>query len=538
MSETKYLLRKSTGDQPAETEQEVKDWFQKGQCKPADYLFDFSAGKWMRVGDHPALADLFGPKPAKAPEKRIIYYIAPGATPLPQGPFTTKELQGRIQSRELCEASWVFVEGDKEWRQVRAVKALMDLLGPLPADVPAPPASEPPVAPAAAAPVSSAPADDGSDLVIEFGSGTGATKAPEEAAPEAHVEHEEATMALSTLGLSSLQVDHSAPEAAPEPAPASAPSAGGGGGMELADTNEPSLVLDLGDGSAGAPPSAPPSAPPKAPAHAPAAAGGPPKPPPAKPAVPPGLPGAAKAAPPGPPPGMKPAAPPVAPPKPMAPPVAAKPPATPSAPAPAAAAEPEKDTGSFDGITAQISTDPIWLVKQAASETVSGPFRFLDVVKFLNEGRLNKNDKISKAGTNRFVKIQQQYEFNVKFAVETVVENGVERQKILIKRRHPRVAYFTEVQVLTKQGMLAANCVNISAGGILMENAKTDFHLGDILEIKLLPGLINRSVSCKALVIGKIPKMPPAYALKFEDLKQEDKEAIEHYVQETLKRES
>jgi hypothetical protein len=38
-------------------------------------------------------------------------------------------------------------------------------------------------------------------------------------------------------------------------------------------------------------------------------------------------------------------------------------------------------------------------------------------------------------------------------------------------------------------------------------------------------------------VIGKIPKIPPAYALKFEDLKNEDKEAIEYDVQEMLKRE-
>ena len=41
----------------------------------------------------------------------------------------------------------------------------------------------------------------------------------------------------------------------------------------------------------------------------------------------------------------------------------------------------------------------------------------------------------------------------------------------------------------------------------------------------------------KALIIGKIPKIPPGYALKFEDLKKEDKEAIEFFVQESLKRE-
>ncbi len=69
-----------------------------------------------------------------------------------------------------------------------------------------------------------------------------------------------------------------------------------------------------------------------------------------------------------------------------------------------------------------------------------------------------------------------------------------------------------------------------------MEVPKAEFNLGEIIEVKILPGHITKPISCKALIIGKIPKAPPGYALKFEDLKPEDKEAIEFYVQETLKR--
>jgi len=158
-------------------------------------------------------------------------------------------------------------------------------------------------------------------------------------------------------------------------------------------------------------------------------------------------------------------------------------------------------------------------------------------VKYLEEGRLTKNDKISRVGANRFVKIAQQYEFNVKYSVETVVEGGLEKQKIFIRRRHPRVPYITGIQVMSKHGLLPGTCVNISAGGILMEMPKAEFNLGEILELKILPGLIQKTISCKSLVIGRIPKIPPGYALKFEDLKPEDKEIIEHYVTESLKRE-
>lgn len=445
----RYLLRKSTGDLPLEGEDQITDLFRKGQCKAGDALYDFSQQKWLRVGDFPKMAELFGPKPASIPEKKLIYFVQPGSSQQVMGPFSMKEMQQRMKSMEVCETTWVFVEGDKEWRQIKGVKVLLELLTPLPSDVPT---------------VEAAAAASSFDLNANLGEQSDPSIRLD-VAPEESVEREDPTMAFSALGLSALRVDHSKPQEAP-----------------------PAMASGL--------PPAPPirPIPPSAPAVAPPAA------PPAAPMIP----------------------------------KAPEPSLALDSGGPAVERDPE---GSFDGITAEIPTDPIWLLKQATSENVSGPFPFLDVIKFLEEGRINKNDKISKTGSNRFVKISQQYEFNVKFSVEVAMVNGVEKKKILIKRRHPRVPYFTEVQILTKGGYVAGNCVNVSAGGILVEVSKATFNLGDILEIKMLPGIINRSISCKSLVIGKIPKIPPGFALKFEDLKPEDKEAIEFFVQESLKRE-
>ena len=455
----KFLLRKSTGDQPIAAEAELREWLQTGQCKPADFLYDLSTQKWGRVGDHPALAPLFADKPGHPPDRRVIYFIAPGGSATaPQGPFSTKEIQQRAQLREICASTWVFVEGDKEWRQVRNVKILNEMLPALPSDAPPPvaaPGTPPPFsisidAPPVRSPSRSADADEPSmpSITLDFGmgdatSGASATdsgmkasrplsSAPSNDSDESHIEREEVTMALDMMGLN-LHSEHISPSPLPPP-------------------------------------------PPKV----------------AKPSI---------------------------------------------APRPSAPPAPPKDANGFDGIEAEIPMDPIWLVKQANSETVSGPFRFLEVIKFLEEGRLTKNDKIARTGNKAFTKIQQQYEFNVKFSVESVIESGQEKQKILIRRRHPRVPYMTGVQIVSKHGLLAGQCMNISAGGILMEVAKAEFNLGEIIEVKILPGLIAKSISCKSLIIGKIPKIPPGYALKFEELKPEDKEAIEYYVQETLKRE-
>jgi hypothetical protein len=463
MSDKKsYLVRTTVGDQAYETEQEMLNSYAGGKCRPSDFVFDFQVNQWFRMGDHPSANKYLGPKPTSFPEKKLVYLVVPGSAPKIAGPFSGKEVQQKAAAREISENCWVFVEGDKEWRQIKAVKLLFEMLPKLPTEVPQPVAEASPeidLGSAADAPPPFSPEKTTGSIGIELDDAPPALNSG--AGDE--IEREDATLAFSPLGLSSLKVDHSKADAsAPTKAPPKGPPAN----------------------PAAAKPSAPPKAPPSAPQSAP---------PKAPPLITPMLAGVT--------PGRDP------------------------------------DQGSFDGLTAEIPTDPIWLVKQANSEAVSGPFRFLEIIKFLEEGKLNKGDKISKTGTNRYVKIQQQYEFNVKFSVETVIEHGVEKQKIYIKRRHPRVPYFTGVQVFTKEGILAGDCVNISAGGILMENTKADFNLGDIIEIKLLPGLIKRQISVKSLVIGKIPKIPTAFALKFEDLKTEDKEAIEVYVQEMLKRE-
>jgi len=454
----KYLLKKHSGEVALESDEELLDLFRRGQCKVGDPLYIFEKSIWVRCGDLPSMQNLCGSRPAAVPEKKLVYFVQAGAVPQNMGPFSTKEMQQRLNSGDLCENSWVFVEGDKEWRQLSAIRVLHQMLPKLPeaapAALPAPTSLKPPSTSSSQAQTDG---EENSNPSIRLDlDAVGDLPA----SPLDTVEREDPTMAISTLGLSA--VDHSAPTSEQPPPPPSKPL------PKIPAAPIPSIEgLERGI---------------------------------------PNIPSA--------------------------------PPVLDSTQLDGASAKVDSSVDSaFDGITAEIPFEAIWMIKSGANEALSGPFAFLDVIKFLGEGKITKNDKISKAGTNRFVKIAQQYEFNVKYSIETVVEKGVERKKILIKRRHPRVPYFTEVQILTKAGFVTGNCVNVSAGGILMEISKTSFNLGDILEIKMLPGFIKNTISCRALVIGKIPKMPPGYALKFEDLKQPDKEAIEFFVQEALKRE-
>jgi hypothetical protein len=61
--------------------------------------------------------------------------------------------------------------------------------------------------------------------------------------------------------------------------------------------------------------------------------------------------------------------------------------------------------------------------------------------------------------------------------------------------------------------------------------------LGEKVQVEILPGAIERKIKVEALVIGKIPKKPPGFALRFLNLPVEDKEAIEFFVMGVLKKE-
>jgi hypothetical protein len=451
----RFVIRKATGDVEFASEQEILDQLNRGQARAGDFLFDRTGAAWSRLGEHPLSEKMFAEKPPQPPERRLVYIRSPGNEGLIVGPFSLKELKAR--ARDYCGLHWVWVDGDKEWRQWKTVKPLADLLVVVPV--------EPPAASADSSLLPAEPSalelkENSNPSIILEGeesssiASTKKTLSSGAIADEPHIEREEATLAISTLGLA-MKEEMTAPNLRRPPPPI----------PTIKTAPEPKVAAPL--------------------------------------------------------------------------PVLELPEAQTKdqSPGPVDSVAAKALEESFDGITAELSNDPVWLVKMGNSDAVAGPFRFLEVVKFLEQGKINKNDKISRSGSNRFVKILQQYEFNVKFSVEQVMEKGVERQKIFIRRRHPRVPYITDLQILSKHGQQVGSCVNISAGGILIEVPKTDFNLGEIIEVKVLPALIPRSVSCRAQIIGKVPKIPPGYALKFEDLKAEDKEAIEHFIQDYLRRE-
>lgn len=446
----KFLVKTPTTERSSDSEQEILEWFLAGTCHPGNFVYLDEQKTWITLAELPTIAAYFSDKPTAVLEKCAVHVMHAGREPRHSGPYSLSQLKERFASGEFCGQSWIFVDGDKEWRQVMNVKILKDLLPALPVSEPAPSVQQPTRQP------------------------TGSVPRPVESGE--YEDRDEVTNAVSVLGLD----------------------------MKVASPPAPALVLDLAP-AAPALELAPPLevAPAPIPAPTPVPTPSPPPPTPAQVKVPP-------------------------------------PPTFQPAPKVAIAADSklDRDQGSYDGITAEIPADPIWLIKKNESENVMGPFRFLEVMKFLQEGKISKNDKISKLGSNRYCKILQQYEFNVQYTLETVVEGGVEKQKILIRRRHPRVPYMADIQVTRGGAMTLATCVNISAGGVLAEASKVDFALGEMVEIKILPGLINRTIVCKALVIGKIPKMPPGFAFKFEELKREDKEAIEYFVQAGLKKET
>lgn len=588
----RFLVRTAAGDHLARSEAEILDWLRKGHCGPGDFVFSEQDSSWLAVCDLPLIAPIFSAKPSAKVERPVItvFRLGRGKT-LQEGPFTLSAVLEMLQAGDLCAASWIFVEGDTEWRQVKNVRVLREALRQPPKDQPRLDIGA--VAPAEPLMPRQAPAT----LLPD--------KPPRTLAQELGVEDDSAEGHIS-LGIEQNSdpglTKQSQPSIVPLPSglipaePAAVPTLTKTQTLirplPSADTSEPFPGLSPESKQAPAvsfvpiPDANPVPSPPKSdsdlytvqldvPMPALATTDLPnksvqgtgfdtstheviaiaaPMPPrnlenaddvpeeeqtkafsklglaqavtvdPALVAIPPAAPIKASA--------------PVRPPvlkqgktgKTAAPGVA-------GIASAAAVKVPPPPEEPFDGLTVEIPQDPIWLIKHDRSDRVSGPLTYQQVMDLLETKQLSRDDKISRSGTNRFNKISQQYEFNVQSSIETIVEGGVERQKILIKRRHPRVAYITEVYVSKIGRSWLAQCVNVSAGGILLESSEIDVELGDTVEIVMMPGEIERKISASALVIGKIPKRPPGFALRFLNLQRDDKEAIEYYVLNSLKKE-
>lgn len=533
-----YVIRTQSGDRPADSEAQILDWLNQGLCRSGDFVFVRDSMRWLPVCELPVIAPLFASRPDLKVEKLVIYVFVPATRPYQIGPFAVSEMRHKIASGEVGPLAWIFIEGDKEWRQVRQIKILKEVIPLPPQDTPAlvapkelsaesilqVPSAESSVDLLLQEKVPAVPMSLGGGMELEDSSSLPEKKLGPATNPMPNVSMARPKEKSLSFDINTLSGQDATP------ALMSSSGYSDTGSIKLGDldvsTSDRSNQVDTGvaveettkafsalglslhelqggsltQGVATPPPASPPAR---------SAANLPPMP---------GIPAAVAPS----------LAPPAAPPA-MTPPSAPRmsPPVAPSV----------ESADAFDGITAEIPTDPIWVVKAGTSENIMGPFRFLEVIKFLEEGKLNKNDKISRVGTNRFCKILQQYEFNVKYTLENVVEGGVEKQKIFIRRRHPRVPYMADVQIQHHGQAVQATCINISAGGILIESPKGGFALGETLAIRILPGLINQPISCDVLVIGKVPKIPPGYALKFKELKQQDKEAIDFFVQEALKKE-
>ncbi|NUM87893.1 MAG: PilZ domain-containing protein [Bdellovibrionales bacterium] len=483
-------MRSPEGDLPFETEEKLKDAFLAGRVQ-GGWLVQFWADKsWRHVCDVPLIAAFYAQAPVSTViEPRNVHVYVPGRQGYQAGPLTISEVKARVGRGEISPASWVFLEGDSEWRQVKAVEQLWESIPPLPHQGARGAGLAEGITGADADSIASSPTAAAEGISLGAAEPeVPAASGENQTSPSIKLDLQEAISleaAGQPLTVSAELPPPKAPEVsfAPIPEAAASPVASAAMGEAVAskdgvDVESPTMAINTLGLSLGVSGKAPPKPPPPA---------------------------AVK-------------------------PVSAAAPAAPPAPA-------LREESNFEGIVAEVSMDPIWLIKQGTSETATGPFRFLDVVKFLKEGKLSKNDKISRVGTNRFQKISQQYEFSVAYSVETVVRGGVETQRIVIRRRHPRVAYVANVQIIKGQQAIAGTCVNISAGGVLVEAPRLELTVGDKLILRVLPALIPRPIQCSVTVMGKVPKIPPGYSLQFDDLKKEDKEAIEFFVSETLKKE-
>ena len=101
----------------------ILDWLKQGHCGAGDFVYVEANGAWSPVCELPGIQPLFAAKPGVKLEKPVITVFKLGyGKSLQQGPFTLSTVFDMLARGDLCASSWIFIDGDKEWRQVKNVK--------------------------------------------------------------------------------------------------------------------------------------------------------------------------------------------------------------------------------------------------------------------------------------------------------------------------------------------------------------------------------------------------------------------------------
>ncbi len=181
-----------------------------------------------------------------------------------------------------------------------------------------------------------------------------------------------------------------------------------------------------------------------------------------------------------------------------------------------------------------ISNEAIWFLFK--DNTKFGPYRYLEVVRLLQNNTCAPDDFLWKPGFTDWQRLRACPEFAEPVLKKLVHFKNVSSEKVFIHRRFPRVPYDSEVILHDDKSVLFGAVRSLSEGGAFLEVSKITYARGDRLKLHFTPGGVKVPFNCIAEVTQVTKGEQKGYNVKFIYLEEDDRKRIAQYAESVASR--
>lgn len=197
-------------------------------------------------------------------------------------------------------------------------------------------------------------------------------------------------------------------------------------------------------------------------------------------------------------------------------------------------AQREVDLKRLIGESFEVSNEPMWLIKRDGE--AKGPYRFSDVLEWLDKGYLEKKTLIRKESEKIFSRLEKVYEFNTKIFTKMDKEGDALVKRFFIKRTDFRAPFYEVAKLEFKGNSFRAHCTSLSVGGCFIELKEFPqfLELGSVINCEIEADYLSHSIEVQMIVRNVSDGKPLGIGCQFLDLSNDEKDSIEEFVDSYL----
>lgn len=171
-----------------------------------------------------------------------------------------------------------------------------------------------------------------------------------------------------------------------------------------------------------------------------------------------------------------------------------------------------------------VSNEPIWFLYREHAKY--GPYRYLEVVHFLQKNETSRDDFVWKPGFDDWRRVRSCAEFSEDMLKKLAEVKNIHSDKVFLQRKFPRVPYQSEVILHDEHQVSFGEVTSLSEGGAFIQVPKASLERGDRIKVHFTKGDLATPFNCIAEVTQVSKGDKPGYNVKFIYIEEDDRENI------------